>query len=104
MIDATDVHLGGARPLGYDYWPLPEDNPGIELATESVRTVAPDGGLARGLIWTRPDHKWTTAVILSHPRADFSVHYANPFLAAAGYAVCGFGTRYMNNDTDCIHE
>ena len=103
-MDAMDVHLGGARPLGYDYWPLPEDNPVVEVTTESIRTVAPDGGLSRGLIWTRPGHKWKTAIILSHPRADFSVHYANPILAAAGYAVCGFGTRYMNNDTDCLHE
>ena len=104
MIDPNDVHLGGTRPLGYDYWPLPEDAPGVELDTESIRTVAPDGGLSRGILWTKPGHKWKTAVILTHPRADFSVHYANPFLAAAGYAVCGFGTRYMNNDTDCLHE
>jgi pimeloyl-ACP methyl ester carboxylesterase len=103
-MSSLDVYLGGQRPLGYDYWPLPQDDPGVETHREPIRTVAPDGGLARGILWTPANGKWKTAVILSHPRADFSVHYACPLLAAAGYAVCGFGTRYMNNDTDCIHE
>lgn len=45
-----------------------------------------------------------TAVLVMHPRADFSRHYCIPAFVAAGIPVLGLATRCLNNDTTAIHE
>jgi len=86
------------------FWPEPGDEPSPAPRREEVAFVTEDGVPLRGVLTVPASGNWRTAVVLAHPRADFSVHYAPPFLAAAGYAAFGFATRYLNNDIDCQHE
>lgn len=86
------------------YWPDAGDEQHPEVRREPVALVAPDGAVVRGILWTPPRGTWRVGVLLAHPRADFSTHYACAPLAAAGYGVLGISTRSVNNDTDLLHE
>ena len=98
--------MGARRPFGLAYWPLPEDDPRVAVAPRgrAHRDAPTARSCAASCGRRRPASRGRPAVVLSHPRGDFSVHYACPLLAAAGYAVLGFATRYINNDIDCLHE
>jgi hypothetical protein len=70
---------------------------------EPVALEASDGGLSNAILHTtRAAHR--TVVCFMHPQADMSRHYAAPALLAAGYAVFGQNSRWLNNDALCVHE
>jgi hypothetical protein len=69
---------------------------------EPIALEAADGGISTGVLYTTGRHR--TAVCFMHPQADMSRHYATPALAAAGYAVFGQNSRWLNNDALCVHE
>lgn len=59
----------------------------------------------RGLLWRpRGVAKPKTAVVVMHPRADFTHHYVIPRLVDAGVACLAANTRNPNNDVTTIHE
>ena len=69
-----------------------------------VQLYAADFGKSRGILYLPAAGKPRTAVIMAHPRADFSTHYSIPYWVAAGFAAFGMNTRYLNNDAMMLHE
>ncbi len=71
---------------------------------EIVYLEASDTGQSFGVLYRPPGREPRTAVYLMHPRGEFTRHYTVPGLTARGYAVFGHNSRYLNNDTDMVHE
>src|SRR3954452_5852531 len=61
-----------------------------------------DRAVAQGWLYARGGED--TVVVLMHPRANFSHHYATPGLLEAGIAVLNVNSRWLNNDATLIHE
>ena len=82
---------------------LPEE----ELGGSHQRTVeliAEDRIRTRGVLYTPSEGRRRVGVHIIHPRLDGSAIYAIPYLARAGYTVLGVQSRYLNDDSTCIHE
>lgn len=75
---------------------------GPDVRREPLALDAADGGISTGILYTTRRHR--TVVCFMHPQADMSRHYATPALLAAGYAVFGQNSRWLNNDALCVHE
>ena len=71
---------------------------------EIVWLEATDTAGSSGILYRPPKHEPKTAVYLMHPRGEFTRHYVVPGLTGRGYAVFGHNSRYLNNDTDMVHE
>jgi hypothetical protein len=61
-----------------------------------------DRAVAHGWLYARGGER--TAVLVMHPRANFSHHYAVPGLVEAGCAVLCVNSRWLNNDSTLLHE
>ena len=71
---------------------------------ENLILKAPDFREHRGLYWTsKRNSKPQTAIVVMHPRADFTHHYVIPRLVEAGVACLAANTRNPNNDVTTIH-
>ncbi len=87
------------RMLPFPYDSLPD---GTSIAP--VRLFADDGAESSGWLYRPAGATPATAVYVMHPRGEFGRHYAIPGIVAGGYAAFGHNSRYLNNDTEAIHE
>lgn len=65
---------------------------------------ASDTAQSFGILYRPANHEPKTCFYLMHPRGEFTRHYVVPPLTSRGYAVFGQNSRYINNDTDMVHE
>ena len=71
---------------------------------EVITLKAEDGGTSWGVLYTPENATPQTALLDMHPRGDRGRDRYLPALAKAGFAAFGHNNRYLNNDSDGIHE
>jgi hypothetical protein len=81
-----------------------EDAPPAGTTVEPLGIASEDGAYGHALLWRPAGRAPATVFALMHPRADFLRHYAVPGLLRAGYAVLTQNSRWVGNDSMCVHE
>jgi pimeloyl-ACP methyl ester carboxylesterase len=90
------------------YWlgaPYFWKSPPRDANLESLILRSADHRQIHGLYWTpRTEPSPRIAVVLMHPRVDFSHHYSIPRLIDVGIGCLTANTRNPNNDVTTVHE
>lgn len=71
---------------------------------EPVMLKSDDWRDITGLFYRPAAARHSVAVLVMHPKVDFTRHYCIPPFVDAGIACLGLTTRCLNNDTMAIHE
>ncbi len=75
---------------------------GLEL--DNIYPKAEDGATSTAIFYRAKGTNPKAAIILMHPRADFTRWQLSGYLGKAGIGMLGCASRYVNNDTDCLTE
>src|SRR5260370_35787299 len=75
-----------------------------DVRRDLVYLEASDTAQSFGVLYRPPSVEPKVVVYLMHPRGDFLRHYVVPPLTSRGYAVFTQNSRYLNNDTDMVHD
>ena len=87
--------------LGADRYVEPAQTP-ASVHTTAHQLTTSDGAAVAGILRVVPEA--ATAVVLMHPRQDFSHHVLVPELLSHGYTVWTQGTRAVGQDLTLLHE
>ena len=75
---------------------------GLEL--DNIYPKAEDGATSTAIFYRAKGTNPKAAIILMHPRADFTRWQLSGYLGKSGIGMLGCASRYINNDTDCLTE
>lgn len=73
-------------------------------SVEAVQLLAEDGARSRGHLYVPTTQRSSIGVHLMHPRTDQSFNYNVPPLVESGCTVLARAGRWVNNDTETVHE